>query len=137
MTRFCEYSGAAFAINISDSEFDGTNSAAITLQGTFEPNKEGEALGTIQQSQCEGISGSDDMERRAQALLEAHSHFVGRARLFEFQYSEEVLVVRGSVPTYYLKQILQRALRDLEGVRLIDNQVTVASCEGIFRVDRD
>ena len=67
------------------------------------------------------------MERRARALVEAHSHFVGRARLFEFQYSEEVLVVRGSVPTFYLKQVLQSVLKDLDGVRLIDNQVTVVS----------
>jgi hypothetical protein len=67
------------------------------------------------------------MEQRARALVEAHSHFVGRARLFEFQFSDDVLVVRGNVPTFYLKQILQSVLKDLDGVRWIDNQVSVIS----------
>ena len=89
-------------------------------------------MDTIQREKREGISGPDDMERRAQALVEAHHHFVGRAQLFEFQFREEVLIVRGSVPTFYLKQVLQSVLKDLNGVRLIDNQVTVASSEGIF-----
>jgi hypothetical protein len=35
------------------------------------------------------------------------------------------LVVRGTVPTYFLKQVLQNVLMDVEGVRLIDNQVSV------------
>jgi hypothetical protein len=73
------------------------------------------------------LAGSrDGVEQRAQSLVESHAHFVGRARLFEFQYEEDVLIVRGCVPTYYLKQILQSALKGLEGVR-IDNQVMVAS----------
>jgi hypothetical protein len=40
------------------------------------------------------------------------------------------LIVRGAVPTYYLKQILQHVLKGIDGVRLIDNQVQVISATG-------
>ncbi|HVT28190.1 MAG TPA: hypothetical protein VHE81_09260, partial [Lacipirellulaceae bacterium] len=58
-------------------------------------------------------------------IVESHAHFVGRARLFEFECHDDILVVRGCVPTYYLKQVLQTALKDLAGVRRIDNRVEV------------
>jgi hypothetical protein len=74
---------------------------------------------------------AEDMEERARALVDAHSHFAGRAQQFEFQYADGVLVVRGRVPTFYLKQTLQHALKRLDGVRRIDNQVAVVSSEGL------
>lgn len=36
-----------------------------------------------------------------------------------------VLVLRGCLPTYYLKQLAQEALTDLNGVARIDNQIQV------------
>ena len=93
-------------------------------------------MDTIQRSPQKGIRCSEEMEQRAQALVDAHSHFVGRARRFEFQFCEDVLVVRGCVPSFYLKQILQCALKGLEGVRLIDNQVSVISSDGLSLFDR-
>jgi hypothetical protein len=36
-----------------------------------------------------------------------------------------VLVLRGCLPTYYLKQIAQEAVASLEGVERIDNQIQV------------
>jgi hypothetical protein len=45
--------------------------------------------------------------------------------MFEFECSENVLVIRGCVPTFYLKQLLQDALKQLEGVQRIDNHVDV------------
>ena len=71
------------------------------------------------------------VEQRAHALVNAHPHFHGRAAQFEFVCREEVLVVRGLVPTFYLKQVLQTMLKDLDGVSLIDNQVTVVSPDGL------
>jgi hypothetical protein len=35
--------------------------------------------------------------------------------------------VRGTVPTFYLKQLLQNVLKDVDGVRAIDNQVAVVA----------
>ncbi len=72
-----------------------------------------------------------NIEQRAQALLDAHSLFRGRSRQFEFACQKDVLVVRGFVPSFYLKQMLQTVLKDLEGVRLVENQVTVDSRGGI------
>jgi hypothetical protein len=70
-----------------------------------------------------------DIADRAYAMLEAHAHFRGRSGRFEFVCQEDVLVVRGAVPSFYLKQVLQTVLRDIDGVRQIDNQVTVVSVE--------
>jgi osmotically-inducible protein OsmY len=36
-----------------------------------------------------------------------------------------VLVLRGSLPTHYLKQIAQEVVADLEGAERIDNQIQV------------
>jgi hypothetical protein len=77
------------------------------------------------------------VEQSAHALVNAHPHFHGRAAQFEFVCREEVLVVRGLVPTFYLKQVLQTVLKDLDGVRLIDNRVTVTSLDGLSGILRD
>ena len=46
-----------------------------------------------------------------------------------------VLVLRGCLPTYYLKQIAQEAVASLEGVERIDNQIRVVT--PAFRSGRD
>jgi hypothetical protein len=69
------------------------------------------------------------MSQRAREILNRHPYFYGRADSFEFEWSEDVLVVRGCVPTYYLKQQLQNALKRLDGVRRIDNCVDVVRPE--------
>jgi hypothetical protein len=77
------------------------------------------------------------VEECAHALINAHPYFRGRASQFEFVCREEVLVVRGLVPTFYLKQVLQTLLKNLEGVRLVDNQVTVVSPNGLSGLLRE
>jgi hypothetical protein len=74
------------------------------------------------------------IEYRAQVLLSQHSHFRGRADIFSFEYCNGVLIVRGRVPTFYLKQLLQAALKDIEEVAWIDNQVDVVSSAGVSSV---
>jgi hypothetical protein len=69
-----------------------------------------------------------NLEQQARDLLEQHAHFRGRARLFQYTCDSGVLRVRGVVPTFYLKQLLQAALKGLEGTVSIDNQVVVACC---------
>jgi hypothetical protein len=71
------------------------------------------------------------IERQAYSLVDSHCHFHRRAGRFEFQCEEDILIVRGNVPTFYLKQLLQCVLRDVEGVRAIDNQVMVISSHGL------
>jgi osmotically-inducible protein OsmY len=38
-----------------------------------------------------------------------------------------VLVLRGCLPSYYLKQIAQEAVASLEGVAAVDNQIQVVA----------
>jgi hypothetical protein len=70
---------------------------------------------------------SPELANRARNTLEQHAQFRGRASRFAFALCGDVLVVRGTVPTYYLKQLLQSALKDLNGVRQIDNRVVVTA----------
>jgi hypothetical protein len=93
-------------------------------------------MGTVQRSQREVECRSNDMEQRARTIIEKHSLFTGRSRLFEFQYREEVLVIRGRVPTFYLKQVLQSVLKNLDGIRRVDNQVTVDWGDGLIDPNR-
>lgn len=46
-------------------------------------------------------------------------------------YLDGVLFLQGYLPTYYLKQLAQEAVADLNGVERIDNQIQVdAHCRG-------
>ena len=49
-------------------------------------------------------------------------------------YHDGVLILRGRLPTFYLKQILQTRLRGLEGVSQIRNHVDVVSSSGLSSV---
>jgi hypothetical protein len=78
------------------------------------------------------VRSPENLEMKARALVESHEQFFGRARILEFEYHDDVLVVRGNLPTFYLKQILQSVLKDLDGVRWVDNQVTVDWNDGLI-----
>lgn len=43
----------------------------------------------------------------------------------EFQMETGILHLSGSVPSYYLKQVAQELVLDLEGVLLVNNQIKV------------
>lgn len=75
-----------------------------------------------------------DLERLAHQMLAQHCHFHGRDRGLEIAQRDDVLVIRGCVPTFYLKQVLQTALMGLDGVRWVDNQVDVVACDGLSSV---
>jgi hypothetical protein len=72
---------------------------------------------------------AQEIEHRAFTIVNAHDHFLGQARRFEFIFRDGVLVVRGHVPSDYLKHVLECVLGDVEGVYLVDNQVTVFAIE--------
>lgn len=77
-----------------------------------------------------------EIERRAYDILDAHPYFHGRAAKFEFTCGKDVLVVRGAVRTFYLKQMLQTVLKEVSGIQRIDNQVTVMCDNGLCRSER-
>lgn len=57
--------------------------------------------------------------------LERHSHFRGRTSLFSIELVEGTIVLSGRLPSHYLKQLLQEAVRLVPGVVDIDNRVLV------------
>jgi len=74
-----------------------------------------------------------ELAMRARRQLAAHSQFQRRVDSFAFEVLGDTLVVRGRVPSFYLKQLVQTVLRDLEGVRWIDNQLEVIAGNGQSR----
>ena len=75
-----------------------------------------------------------DARQRARDVVAQNSHFHGRAESFQFVLRSDTLIVRGCVPSFYLKQVLQTVLMRIDGVRLIDNQVNVVACDGLSSV---
>ncbi len=74
---------------------------------------------------------NSQIEQRIYAIVNAHPHFYGRANRFKFVCQDGVLVVRGFVPSFYLKQVLQTVIQSLDGVRVMDNQVQVTASDGL------
>jgi len=63
---------------------------------------------------------------KARDMIVIHRRLFNRLDDLSFQCTERTLTIRGELPTYYQKQLLQVALMQLENVT-IDNQVTVRS----------
>ena len=68
---------------------------------------------------------SERVLHEARRRLEANDLFRGRSDLIRIEEADGKLVLEGRLPTYYLKQMLQTVLRDVVGVRHIENRVTV------------
>ena len=68
-----------------------------------------------------------------QGLLEGcpYAHFF---RQIQCDFDDGVLTLRGSVPTFYLKQVLQTRVMDLPNVAEIHNDVDVVSSSGLSSV---
>ena len=74
-------------------------------------------------SQDRGMTIQDRIRER---LNERCPH-VTSFRTMTFELTEGTLVLSGTLPTYYLKQLLQTALRDIDGVQRIVNRVQVVT----------
>ena len=55
-------------------------------------------------------------------------------RYVSLHHADGVLTIRGRLPSFYMKQILQTLLRDLDGVKRINNQTDVVSATGLSSV---
>jgi osmotically-inducible protein OsmY len=64
------------------------------------------------------LSVEDRLQRSGYAALSMIS--------CEFQGDSGTLHLRGSVPSYFLKQVAQELVVDLDGVRFVNNQISVA-----------
>ena len=76
------------------------------------------------------------IEEQARQILYEHPHLNSRGQSFEFMYEEHVLTVKGSVPTFHLKQLLQTVLREIGNVSRIENRVDVVASDGLSSVRR-
>jgi hypothetical protein len=63
-----------------------------------------------------------------------YSHYLNQV---QFHYANATLTLSGCVPTYYLKQVLQTLLRDLEHIDRIVNNVDVVSSTGLSSAPRN
>ena len=77
------------------------------------------------------IEHDREIAHRATFHLAQHVHFRGYLGCLEIDCREEKLIINGKLPSFYLKQVLQTILRDVPGVRQIDNRVNVASATGL------
>lgn len=71
------------------------------------------------------------LEKRAADLLNAHPHFQGRNRWVQCRFANDRMYLTGTVPSFYLKQMAQEALRQLDGVEEIVNRIVVVSPTGL------
>ena len=63
--------------------------------------------------------------------LESHPHFRGRMSQVSIAQDGRTLCLTGRLPTFYLKQLVQEAVRHVPGVQNVVNQIDVVSASGI------
>jgi hypothetical protein len=72
-----------------------------------------------------------DLSTIARQHLESHPHFRGRSMAVSIEHEGANLFVTGRLPSFYLKQLVQEALRHVPGVQYVYNEIDVVSPEGI------
>jgi hypothetical protein len=76
-------------------------------------------------------TGTTDSQTRPEELAErclrSNSYSYPALKSVSCEYLIGVLVLRGSVPTYYLKQLAQTVIAQLDGIKRIDNQIEVVT----------
>ena len=69
--------------------------------------------------------------------LEEYPCFRGRPGAIQLEFHQDTIILSGRVPSFYLKQLLQEALRDIDGVREIDNRVDVVCPNGLSSAPKE
>lgn len=73
----------------------------------------------------------NDLSTIARQYLESHPHFRGRASGVSIAHDGRNLFLTGRLPTFYLKQMVQEAVRHVPGVQNIVNQIDVVNASGV------
>ena len=76
----------------------------------------------------------NELSKLAMQHLEHHPHFRGRLAGVRIQQRGRMLVLSGRLPTFYLKQLVQEAVRHLPGVESVRNDIDVVSPYGVSSV---
>ena len=69
------------------------------------------------------VTATNDMGALAETRLRRNGHIATQDISCNFH--EGVLTLRGCVPSYYLKQIAQTVVMQLDGVEQVDNRIEV------------
>jgi hypothetical protein len=75
-----------------------------------------------------------DLSSLARQHLEHHPHFRGRIGDVAIEHRDRTLFLTGRLPTFYLKQLVQEAVRHVPGVHHVRNLIDVVSCDGVSSV---
>ena len=75
-----------------------------------------------------------DLSTLARQQLEHQPHFRGRVKDVFVEHEGRTLFLTGKVPTFYLKQLVQEAVRHVPGVQQVRNLIDVVSADGISSV---
>lgn len=75
-----------------------------------------------------------DLSDLARQYLESHPHFRGRLNDVFIAHEGRTLCLTGRVPSFYLKQLVQEAVRHVPGVQGVRNMIDVVSSDGISSV---
>lgn len=75
-----------------------------------------------------------DLSSLACDHLEQHPHFRGRLSGLRIEQRGRTLFLSGRLPTFYLKQLVQEAVRHLPGVQHVRNEIDVVNPSGVSSV---
>jgi hypothetical protein len=75
-----------------------------------------------------------DLAKLAKQHLEGHPHFRGRLIDLRIENRGKTLFLSGRLPTFYLKQLVQEAVRHLPGVQHVRNEIDVVNSHGVSSV---
>ena len=75
---------------------------------------------------------SNDLTEIARHQLEHHPHFRGRSGGLTIEQRGGTLYISGRLPSFYLKQLVQEALRHVPGVQGVRNEINVVRCDGFI-----
>jgi osmotically-inducible protein OsmY len=81
-----------------------------------------------------GTREAADLSSLARDQLERHPHFRGRLAGLRIEHRGKTLFLSGRVPTFYLKQLVQEAVRYLPGVQQVRNEIDVVNPAGVSSV---
>ncbi len=79
-------------------------------------------------------AGYQELEVQARRSIEQHCPYAFYFRFIRFLSRNGVLTIRGSLPSFYLKQVLFSHLQRVDGVHRIDDQIDVVSSNGLSSV---
>ncbi len=79
------------------------------------------------------LSGDDGLRAAARRLLQSSGYTA--LRRLRCEVTQAVVIIEGIVPSYFLKQMAQTVIRQLDGVENVRNLVEVRQCDRLQSVD--